>query len=92
MWNPEAKMQSIPFKQAKLVATKLQSGKKLFETCGQSQDKDKLISFARKCGDCPENIEAVTAESVGLEWHIDGEKKDWSEKHRKDKWVILINK
>ena len=75
----------------KLAATKLPAGKELYETAGQSEGKESLLHFARGCGDCPAEIEAATAESVELEWQIDGKRMHWGDAYRKDRWVILHN-
>lgn len=74
----------------KLRATIIPEGKKFYETPGQSDDKNRLLAFARTCGDCPAEIEAVTAESVGLEWWRNGKKLP-NDEYRKGKWVILHN-
>ncbi len=73
-----------------LVATKLPPGWRLFETAGQSNDADRLVKYARRCGDCPKRIRVVTAESVGLEWHVAGQRKDWSESYRQGRFVCLV--
>lgn len=76
-----------------LVCTKLPEGKRLYPNLGQGDNADKLLAFARRrCGDCPEHIEAVDAESVGLEWHnAQGEKQPWGDQYRKGRFVILTN-
>lgn len=75
-----------------LVATKLPEGKVLYTTPGVSSASDRLLRFARVCGDCPEHIEAVLAESVGLEQREeDGTKCPYSDSNLKGKWVTLCN-
>jgi hypothetical protein len=74
-----------------LVATKLQKGKRLYSTAGCGEDPERLKSFARRCGDCPLDIESASADSVGLEWHSRRGKEPWGDEYRKGKWVILHN-
>jgi hypothetical protein len=74
-----------------LVVTKLPLGKALLSQAGQSESKERLLAFARRCGDCPPDIEAARAESVGLEWHSRCGKEPWGDEYRKGKWVILHN-
>jgi hypothetical protein len=74
-----------------LVATKLPKGKALFPQAGQSDSKERLLAFARRCGNCPPDIEAVSAEFVGIEWHSRRGKEPWGDEYRKGKWVILHN-
>lgn len=77
-------------KQTNLVVTNLPPGKRFYATPGHSEDPKNLLAYAKCCGDLPSTpLEAVSAESVGLEWHIDGEKMNWSEEYRKNKYVLL---
>ena len=72
-----------------LIATVLPPRKRLYATCGIHDDPDRLLVFARTCGDCPADIEAATAESVKLEWWYDGERNPHMEAARGRYWVIL---
>jgi len=72
-----------------IVATNLPKGKTLFSQAGQSASKKGLLAFARRCGNCPPDIEVVSAESVGIEWHSRRGKEPWGDEYRKGKWVIL---
>ncbi len=75
----------------RLVATILPEGKKLFSLAGVSNDKARLLAFARGCRGCPDKIEAVGAESVGLEWHNHGGKLAWGDRYRVGLWVLLCD-
>lgn len=74
---------------AELVATKMLPGWRLYETAGQTDDADRLVKFARRCGDCTSQIKVVPAESVGLEWWIGGKRMDWSDSYRIGRFVCL---
>lgn len=74
-----------------LIATNLPSGKELYTTPGQSDNAASLEAYARRCGDCPEQIYIVTAESVGLEWHSEGKLLEWSERYRRGSFCVLVN-
>lgn len=80
-------------RQNHIVATKLPEGKKLYSTAGCSEDPDRLLEFARRCcGNCPADLEAVTAESCLLEWRNEsGDTLPWSESYRRGKWVLLTS-
>jgi hypothetical protein len=73
-----------------LRARTLPPGKRIYSAAGVSESKERLLKFARRSPHCPVDIEAVTAESVGLDWvKENGEVLDVSEKWRKDYWVII---
>ena len=74
-----------------LVVTIIPKGKSFFSQVGQSDSKEDLLAFTRLCGNCPSDIEAVSAESVGLEWHSPYGKAPWGDEYRNGKWVILHN-
>jgi len=74
-----------------LVATNIPKGKAFFSQVGQSDSKEGLLAFVRRRGNCPPDIEAVSAESVGLEWHSRRGKEPWGDEYRIGKWVILHN-
>lgn len=74
-----------------LVATNLPKGKRLYNAAGCGEDAERLKAFARRCGDCPSDTEAVRAEAVGLEWHSRRGKEPWGDGYRVGKWVILHN-
>lgn len=73
-----------------LVATKVPPGWRLYATAGQSDDADRLVKYARRCGDCPARIRVVPAESVGLEWHSAGQKLAWGDTYRQGRFVCLV--
>jgi len=74
-----------------LVATNLPPGKALYQNSGCSDNEQSLLNFARRCGNCPKEIEAVSAVSVGIEWHCEGVKLEGWERYREGKYVILQN-
>ncbi len=56
-----------------LKASKLPEDKLLFDRAGVSEDKQRLETFARSCGGCPQDIEIVSCEEVGLQRWKDGQ-------------------
>lgn len=73
----------------RLVATRLPEGTRLYAAAGCSASRSRLLNFAKLCADCPPNIDIVSAEEIGLEWHAMEGKEPWGDEYRKNRWAVI---